>query len=253
MIDIHCHVLPLVDDGPQSETDMRALVELAEAEGIDYIVATPHHRSGPYRNEGPGILDAVTRCNRQIADWGYRVRLTAGQEARIYRDLDEGLSTGEVIPLNGTNYVLIEFPSGTVPEYSESLIHYLLIEGWIPVIAHPERNKAIMDDPSILHQLVSLGAIGQLTAGSLTGQFGRRVKKFSLALIEHQLVHVLASDAHSTEKRPFHLKEGYQIMTKKFGDQLTKQWMARAEDILAGLPFAQDPPKVWRKKRLGLF
>ena len=243
MIDIHCHVLPMLDDGPQNETDMWAMLDMANAEGIDYILATPHHRSGPYRNEGKKILDAVTHYNKLIAERGYEVRLMAGQEIRIHRDLDESLGNGEAIPLNGTNYVLVEFPSDSVPDYTESLFHYLHLEGWIPVIAHPERNKAIIKDPSILYRLVTMGAIGQVTAGSLTGAFGRKIKKLSFQLLEHHLIHIVASDAHNTGNRPFLLKKAFDEIEKKYGDDVAKEWKSRSEDILAGLPFAQDPPQ----------
>ena len=251
LIDLHCHILPGMDDGPQTEEDFWSMAQLADAEGIDYIVATPHHRTEHYDNEREQILAAVAYCNSLLSDSELDVRILGGQECRVYPDMAEGLTAGELMAVNGATYQLVEFPSGDVPDYAFQLIYNLHMEGITPVIVHPERNQAIQKDPEILRALIINGAVGQLTAGALTNSFGRRVRKFAELLIEHHLVHLIASDAHDVTRRPFQLKAGYQQIRTLYGEELETAFLARAEDVLVGSGFYQDPP-VTPGKRFGL-
>src|SRR5699024_8954960 len=126
-------------------------------------------------------------------------------------------------------YILIEFPTSSVPDYSERLFFELQNGGITPVIVHPERNHAILKDPSILYEFVSRDILAQVTAASYTGKFGREIEKFSEQLIETDLVHFLASDAHNVTSRQFYMKEAFEKLKRQHGaekvnafDQITR-------------------------------
>src|SRR5699024_4464081 len=130
-----------------------------------------------------------------------------GQEVRIYGELLADIDAGKIQTLHNTRYLLVELPFENVPLYTEKLIYDLQMKGIIPIIAHPERNAELRAKPGKMYDLVLKGALTQVTAGSLLGHFGKEAEAFSHDLIEHNLTHFVASDAHDIDKRPFTLKE----------------------------------------------
>ncbi|QHW35956.1 capsular biosynthesis protein [Staphylococcus ursi] len=206
MIDIHNHILIGVDDGPQTETDMIALIQQAAEQGVTGIVATPHHLKPGIHNEANVVMEQLEKMKNHPEIQKLGMTFYPGQEVRISGDIIQRLEQGTVMGLNHSKYVLIELPSNEVPHYTKALFFELQQRGYIPVIAHPERNKAIAKNPERLYELVQNGALSQLTAGSLLGTFGKNIQKLSLQFITCHLAHVIASDAHSTEERPFQLQ-----------------------------------------------
>src|SRR5699024_5990021 len=138
-------------------------------------------------------------------------------EVRIYDELIEDLKAGKILTINDSKYLLLEFPFDYIPNNTYNIIRQLLQQNIIPIITHPERYKKIRENPTVLYELIVLGATAQLTASSLLGVFGNDVKKFSLELIEHDLVHFVASDAHDTTIRWFDLVEAYEFIDTQFG------------------------------------
>ncbi|WP_086428571.1 tyrosine-protein phosphatase [Staphylococcus cornubiensis] len=206
MIDIHNHILMGVDDGPQTDTDMIALMQQAATQGVTGIVATPHHLNPRFHNEASVVMEKLEKMKSHPEIQKLGIALYPGQEIRISADIIQGIEKGTVMGLNHSKYVLIELPSREVPHYTKPLLFELQRRGYIPVIAHPERNKAIVKNPEILYELIQNGALSQLTAGSLLGTFGKNIQKLSLQFITCHLAHVIASDAHSTGERPFQLQ-----------------------------------------------
>ncbi|EIU0339829.1 tyrosine-protein phosphatase [Staphylococcus pseudintermedius] len=215
MIDIHNHILVGVDDGPSTDEAMVALIQQAHAQGITAIVATPHHLNPRYHNDAKVVKEKLESVKNHPEIQKLGISLYPGQEVRISGDMIQGIKQGTVIGLNNSKYILIEFPSNEVPHYTKLLFFELQQHGYIPVIAHPERNKVIVKNPDILYELISNGALSQLTAGSILGTFGKKIKKLSLQFIKCNLAHAIASDAHSTLERPFQLKTV--IEEKKLG------------------------------------
>ena len=150
-----------------------------------------HHKNNQFENEKIDILEKVSEFNEHLPNEGIPLTILPGQEVRIYGEIIEDyLSGGKILPLNETNYLFIEFPSGSVPRYAERLLYEIQAEGLVPIIVHPERNQEIIQNPDILYKFVNNGALTQVTAGSLTGYFGKKIKKFSEQLIEADLTHV---------------------------------------------------------------
>lgn len=219
MIDIHSHILPFVDDGAADWEAALAMAQDAHKDGITTVIATPHHANGAYLNPASRINEAVPVLRERLQEAGIPVQVLAGQEIRVYGDLLADLEKGELLTLAGTRYILLEMPSSRVPRSMEETCHELVIQGLVPVIAHPERNSEVADDPRKLEKLIDLGAVGQVTAQSLAGVFGSKLQKLSLDLCRRNLVHVIASDAHDSGHRPFGLSEAYKVVEKDLGSE----------------------------------
>ena len=254
MIDIHCHILSGIDDGAQTRDDSLKMAKLAIEEGITTIIATPHHKNGKYENSKASILEKVAELNRVLQAEKLPLTILPGQETRITGEFIEDWENERVLPLNQTQYLFVEFPSSHVPRYAEKMLYDIQLKGLIPIIVHPERNQEIHERPEILYQLVKKGASAQLTAGSLCGKFGKKIKHFSEQLIEANLVHFVASDAHNITNRAFHLKQAYGAVEGKFGIDMLYLFRENAELLVEGRNVYKElPQRVKKKKFLGIF
>ncbi len=202
MIDLHVHILPGLDDGAQSPEVALEMARRACADGTGALVATPHVISGLYPNTREAVLEAVERLNSLISRHELTVQVLPGAEYRIEHDLPERFGRGELLTLNDSGrYLLVELPSSQIPAYTSRVIYELLLQGVVPVIAHPERNHGFVKDPSQLYNLIARGALAQVTAGSLTGLFGSTAATAAQLFLAHGCIHFIASDAHSPRGR----------------------------------------------------
>lgn len=202
MIDIHSHILPGVDDGPADMAESLEMCRRAAKEGITTMVATPHCFDGIYVISRDGVAERVAELNARLAAEGIPVAVLSGAENHACLELPRLFQEGRLSTLNNACYVLVEFPVFGIPPGFDALFFELRLLGARIVIAHPERYHAVQRNPEALRPLVDLGALVQITASSLTGQFGHPARKCAQALLRQGLVHVLASDAHSAEGRP---------------------------------------------------
>lgn len=181
MIDIHCHILPGLDDGPNQVEESLIMLEKAVEEGINTIVVTPHHNNA-FKPSIEQIIKGRDKLQEIIYDKNIPISLILGQEIRIYGELLEDYINGKLFSVKkDSRYLLIEFDSSDVPKYSERLFYDMQCKGLIPIIVHPERNKKILKHPEILYKFIQNGALSQITASSITGQFGKKVQKFSFS------------------------------------------------------------------------
>ncbi|MEN1968855.1 CpsB/CapC family capsule biosynthesis tyrosine phosphatase [Lentibacillus sp. N15] len=255
MIDIHCHILPGIDDGAQTIEDSLAMAEDAVNQGIHTIIATPHHQNGRYTNVKLDILTYVKLFNERLQEENIPLTILPGQETRINGEVITELENNIVLPLNETSkYVFVEFPSSSVPRYSKQMLFDIQVAGYTPIIVHPERNQAIAEHPSLLYEFVQKGALSQVTAASLVGKFGKTIQKFSHQLVEANLAHVIASDAHNTTTRGFALSEAYQAVQDQHGSDAFYMFVENAQFILDNQNLIKyEPEPVKRKKILGIF
>ncbi|CAM4161638.1 tyrosine-protein phosphatase [Lederbergia lenta] len=255
MIDIHCHILPGIDDGSDNFTESLLMARQAEKEGISTIIATPHHQNGRYNNYKADIIEKTAELNEYLQTENINVEILPGQETRIYGELLEDYEAGEILTLaNISSYLFIELPSNHVPGYTEQLCFDTQMQGLTPVIVHPERNSELIEHPDKLYKLVKNGVATQITAGSFTGYFGKKIQKFTFDLIESNLTHFLASDAHNTTKRCFKMEEAYELLKKKYGTDSLYYFMDNAELITEGKDIDREiPTPIKRKKILGIF
>ncbi|KIL43017.1 tyrosine-protein phosphatase [Jeotgalibacillus campisalis] len=247
MIDIHCHILYGVDDGPQNETETLALLHQAIEDGVTDIIATPHHRNRHFINEKKDVLILVDKVNSLAQENRLSITIHPGQEVRIYGEIAEDYARDEILNLAGkTNYVLVELPSSQVPAYTERVLYEMQVAGLIPIIAHPERNSAIMEDPGKLYSLINQGALSQVTAASIAGDFGKKIQKFSIELVEHQLAHFIASDAHDTRHRGFAMKRAQKAIESAHGHDFGV--FENADRLLKGHSLQLNPPMEMKTK-----
>ncbi|MET3697033.1 protein-tyrosine phosphatase [Bacillus oleivorans] len=255
MIDIHCHILPNLDDGSKSMAESIGMAKKAVQEGINTIIATPHHKNGSYENTKHSILEHVQALNDVLVQEMIPLTILPGQEVRIYGEVLHDFEKGEILTLNdGGNYLFVEFPSGSVPRFTEKLLYDIQMRGLTPIIVHPERNQTLIENPEMLYQFVKKGALTQITAASITGHFGKKIRKFSLDCVEANLTHFIASDAHNTHNRTFLMREAYHVIREEFGQDLVFLFRENAQLLVEGKTvFKEIPERIKRKKILGLF
>ncbi|MDL4838950.1 tyrosine-protein phosphatase [Aquibacillus rhizosphaerae] len=255
MIDIHCHILPSVDDGAKHFEDSIAMAKQAVNQGIDTIIATPHHLNGSYENYKIDIIEDVKSLNARLAEEKIPLTILAGQETRINGEMIDGLERGHLLPLNETSgYLFVELPSNNVPRYTKQLLFDLQLYGVKPIIVHPERNKELIENPDILYEFVKNGTLTQVTAASVTGKFGKKIKEFSHQLIESNLTHFVSSDAHNTTTRGFCMQDANNEIKETYGSSMVYYFMENAQLVANGELIVGDvPDRVRKKKFLGLF
>lgn len=217
MIDLHCHVLPGVDDGPATLAEAVAMCRLAAEDGCTVMVATPHQRHPSFLEVPRTRLEAAWRELVAALDGTPEVRL--GAEVRVdsalLGDLESG--GGEVLPLAGGRYLLLELSRLPQPPAPEDLVHELVVAGWRPVLAHPEVIPWLAPELDRLAGLVAAGARLQVTAAALLGDFGRHPRDAAWRMLDADLVHFVASDAHSTTWRPPGLASVRDLLERRLG------------------------------------
>ncbi|MFD1362336.1 tyrosine-protein phosphatase [Lentibacillus salinarum] len=248
MIDMHCHILPGLDDGPKLLKETVAMAKAAAEQGIDTIIATPHHNNGKYINERQDILGAADFVNAQIQQLGIPLDIVPGQEIHLYQDIVHDLEQGRLLPLNqATKYVLIELPANHFPAETTRIVFDLQMAGYIPVIAHPEKNAIITNNPDILYDLVKNGALVQVDAASVIGVNGKKVKKRTQQMLNANMVHLMATNAHTA--KTVRLTEAYEVLDPATSEQLQEN----SEWLLLDKPIAKDIPERISKSRFRKF
>lgn len=231
MIDIHCHILPGIDDGAR---DVRMSIEMAQqfaADGVSHVVCTPHIMPGVWNNTGGGIRRAVEDLQEVLVREGIDVTLLAGADNHITFDFVAGLRSGHLLTLGDSRYVLVEPPHNHAPPRMSHVFLDILDAGYVPVLTHPERLAWTLQEYNLLERLAASGTLMQITAGSLAGRFGAHIQSVARRMLVDGLVHVIATDAHDPVRRPPLLSEGWMIARDLVG-------AAEAEKMVLALPFA---------------
>jgi protein-tyrosine phosphatase len=201
VIDLHCHVLAGIDDGPRALEDSVALARMAAERGASALVATPHV-SFRYRNDAGTIAAALAQLRERLQAEGVELELHPGAEIAATRVLDMDLEDVRALGLGGGRWLLLEPAFATTAVGLETAILRLRRAGHNIVLAHPERCPAFHRDPALLESLVGEQVLTSVTAGSLVGRFGKTVRRFALELADAGMVHNVASDTHDRERRP---------------------------------------------------
>lgn len=223
MIDLHFHPLPFLDDGPESWDEAVELCRRAGEEGTTAIVATPHVLRDPWINDDEAVRnEAVLKLNTLL---GGSPAILPGCEYWFSSDAVElwEMRKGPLVGLNRGPYLLVEFSSGGIPDDTDAVFHELALLGVVPIVAHPERNLAFVDEPERLERLVARGAVSQLTAGSLLGEFGVRAHEAAYEMMTRGLVHLVGSDAHNLDRRPPRLAAARKLVEKEWGETVAKK------------------------------
>jgi len=255
MIDLHCHILPGMDDGPETLAEAVAMCRAAAVDGVKTIVATPHFKPGTYEFTGPGILEAVNILSEESAKQGLDIRILPGAEVTVSPEMYGSLRPGGHLTINSGRYFLAEFRPLSVPARWDSFLLSFLDAGMTPIIAHPERNAWFIRHPEALAAAVQSGILVQVTAMSITGGFGPEVRDFSVRLLRQNLVHAIASDGHSADLRLPQLSEAVALAADVVGREKAEALVtAIPQAIIDSQPIpALEPieynPQTWMQRR----
>lgn len=249
MIDIHAHILHNVDDGPTTIEESLEILRQAVDEGITEMIATPHAYSPQYDVSAQAATEQLQTLSEMVEVNQIPLKLHAGHEIRIHEQIVDHLNEGSLFTLARSRYVLLELPSQSVPSYTVGIIEQLLAAGYIPIIAHPERNRAIAEKPQRLQRLIRHGAFAQITAGSLSGHFGKGIQDLSLRLIEANCIHTYGSDVHNNATRPLEFARGLQVLEKKRHSEIMGILLENNQRILEDQQLVQLEMSEIRKKQ----
>jgi protein-tyrosine phosphatase len=202
MIDTHLHILPGVDDGPETIQESLTLARTLVQEGIHSAIATPHYNDEFPQRSAAEIRQRVYVMQLALDHHRIPLRLFAGHEALIKAGLVEDIQAGRCATLNCSCYLLLELWNNTWISETERVIFELRANGIIPIIAHPERYRAVQQDTTRLVTLLQMGALSQLVASSLIGMQGKTARRCAETLLKKGLIHCIASDAHGLHRRP---------------------------------------------------
>jgi protein-tyrosine phosphatase len=243
MIDLHCHILPGIDDGA---ADLAVSIEMAKAcvaDGVLVVACTPHILPGLYHNSGPQIRQATAKLQQVLDRERIPLRLVTGADNHIVPNFVAELRSGHLLSLADTRYVLVEPPHHIVPPRLEDLFFNILVAGYVPILTHPERLTWIKSRYEAIQRLVQTGVWIQLTAGSLAGAFGRNAQYWSERMLDEGCVQILATDAHDVTRRPPNLGQGRELASKLVGSTEAEHMVVtRPQGILENA----EPSKLLR-------
>ena len=222
MIDLHCHILPGIDDGSKTIEETKEMLTIAADEDIRVIAATHHFLDDKLSIDSyvSSLDKGISEIQPILQELGTNIKIVRGAEVFISPFLSQ-IDDIEKLCINGSQYLLIELPMMNIPQYTENVIYSLRIRGIIPIIAHPERNYRIMGNPNQLFPFIELGALSQVNTGSITGFFGKSVMKCARVLFDHNMAHIISSDAHSPRGRAPLMQEAVHILRKWVGSEYT--------------------------------
>ncbi len=259
MVDLHNHILPGIDDGAKNMEETLRMGEIAEAEGFSKIIATPHCIEGEFTLKREQFLSVINRVNEYFIENAVNIEVLPGSEVYISPDLPSKLKKGEIFTLNDTPYILVEFPMGSVPIYTEDILYEMRLLGYKPVIAHPERYIRVMEDPNYLKDLIEQGNYVQINSLSVTKVLGEKTKKTAEILLKHKMVHFIGTDAHTSRTRSPRIKEALEQMRRWVGDEYVEEIinnnraLVRGEEIIIPQSLTYRPGKGFLHNIKGLF
>ena len=262
MIDIHCHILPQLDDGAESMDVACAMAEMAIADGITHVIGTPH------ANEAYAFKPETIRqlCAELQARFEGRLTLASGCDFHLsFENLQDIRRQATRYTLNQRNYLLVEFADYSIPPSMDQALHELQLAGLNPVITHPERNPLIRAQPERLYEWLRRGMYAQVTAGALLGRWGTAAREAAERWLDGGAVHFVASDAHNITSRPLKLSEAFEKIASRNGESVARALLV--ENPLGAfegrpLPYvpelseefaAENQPQRKRRKRFWFF
>ncbi|MDM8332193.1 tyrosine protein phosphatase [Limosilactobacillus pontis] len=250
MVDLHCHLLPGVDDGSKNMKISLRLAREATENGVTHALLTPHHMNGRYVNHKQDVIRRTEEFQEQLKIHDIPLVVFPGQEVRINGQLLEALDKDDILFADTAGkYIILEFPDDDVPYYTNQMVFDLQQRGIIPVIVHPERNTKIIAQPDLIYQLLEKGCLSQITASSYVGTFGKRVENFSRQLIEAGQGYVFASDAHDLPGRKYEMWQAFDKLHHEFGSELAEQYQKNSRLIINGRNVPLNNLKTIKKRK----
>lgn len=235
MIDLHTHFIPKVDDGSGSMEETIQMARLAVKEGVSHAVLTPHHNRYWVTNPKAKVLEKLKEVEKAIEMEKIPLTFSAGQEIGLNEEFIKELFAGNYLSLDGNGkYYLVEFSWKDFPSFAKGYLKKMIEADIIPVIAHPERQRSFLDDPELLPSLIDMGCIAQITATSIIGGYTEEIEKAAHQMIQNNLIHTIASDAHNTTDRPFNLQAAFYRLEEDYGLDYKENLIENARRIFEG-------------------
>ena len=255
LIDLHCHILPAMDDGSPDLATSIEMARIAVDDGIEIIACTPHIMSGVYDNVGDGIRKAIRALAAELASADIQLDLVSGADIHVTPNLVDDFRSGRFLTLNQSRYFLLEPPHHVLPPRLMDLVFALISADYVPILTHPERLSWIDGHYDIITRLGEAGVLMQITGGSLTGRFGRKARYWAERMLDEGKVHILATDGHDAKRRPPVLSEARDVVSKRLGEDIAKQLVVeRPRSILENRPRSEiSEPKPNQIEKRGRF
>ena len=237
--DIHCHIVPQIDDGASSINQSIRMARSAERDGTTSLIATPHQLGANSRVTAANIIEGVSELQSTLRKEEIPVTVRPGADVRIDPELPKLLKQGKVLTLaDHGKHVLLELPHDTYYPL-DKLLKSLRKQGLVGILSHPERNRGIIKNPDAMWDVIEAGGLLQITAASLTGTFGSSCQEIAELAVDKGLVHFIASDAHDVKHRPFGMREAYNTICDM------------ADKKLADLVCCENPARVFEGEDVG--
>lgn len=235
VIDLHTHFIPKVDDGSDSIEETIRMARLAVKEGVSHAILTPHHNRHWVTNPKDEVIKKTKEVEEAVKSADIPLTFSAGQEIRLNEEFISELFAGNYLPLDeGGKYYLVEFSWKDFPPFAKGYLDKMIAADITPVIAHPERQRAFLDDESLLPSLIEMGCIAQVTATSVMGGYTEEIEKAAHEMIQKNLIHTIASDAHNTDERPFNLQAAFKRLEADYGSDYKENLVENARRIFEG-------------------
>jgi protein-tyrosine phosphatase len=248
MIDIHHHLLWGLDDGSKSVENSVAMAQIAAADGITHIVCTPHANE-QYAYEPQVIAEKITTLQRALDEAGVAIKLGRGCDFHMsYDNIQEAKADPTRFSINGLGYLLIELPDYGISQALTETLYQLRLAGLTPILTHPERNATLQTDQQRMVEWLQGGLFIQVTAGSVLGHMGKVAQRMAHQLLTNRWVHFLATDAHNTTSRPPKMREAYELVVEKYGQEY-----AHALCVSNPLAAFMGKPLLAQTEALGLY
>lgn len=234
MIDIHSHILPGVDDGPDEIEQSLIMLEIAQSDGIKHITATPHFWGSINPQICRNLREKYYLLQNEAKNRGLEIEIHLALETFIAVDFMPLIRSDCATYENEKRYILIEFAMFDLPFGFDSILSDIVTFGTMPIVAHPERNSKIVNKFEFAEKIYDSGAKLQLTAASVLGYFGRQIQKTSLKLLDRDMIFAVASDAHDPFNRPPVLSEAFDFIEDRFGFQKAEElFITHPGDVLS--------------------
>ncbi|SMC39644.1 tyrosine-protein phosphatase [Sporomusa malonica] len=201
MLDLHCHIIPAIDDGAKDLDISLKMLEIAQKNGTKAIVATPHVIEGKWLPSWEQIIDGCHLLKQEGKKFGLNIPIYPGGEVAIHRDILDVVKEPGAYCINSGRYLLVELPAIDIPGFTEEFFFSLQARGITPILAHPERHPVLAKDPEILVEWIRRGVLTQVNGSSLMGRMGERSMKMAEFFLARDMVHCIGSDAHSSRNR----------------------------------------------------